>query len=78
MTEREARRELIKAASEMGRALGIQQAARVVRKMADQSMRVVGTNELKELAASLEQLSDEIDAEARKSRDTVHAANTQQ
>lgn len=59
------RKEIVKAATEMGRALGLQQAAKVLRAMADHKGRVVGTNEIKETAAAIERLAAEVDEKAK-------------
>ena len=64
-TDQEKRRELVRAATEMGRALGLRQSAKVFRKMAEQSMRVVGTNDIKDAADAIERLADELDAKAQ-------------
>jgi hypothetical protein len=65
VTDQEKRRELVRAAAEMGRALGLRQGAKVFRKMAEESMRVVGTNDIKDVAAKIDQLADELDAKAK-------------
>ena len=65
MTDQEKRRELVRAATEMGRALGLRQGAKVFRRMAEESMRVVGTNDIKDVADKIEQLADELDAKAK-------------
>jgi hypothetical protein len=58
-------REAIKAATEMGRALGLKQGAKVLRHLADTKGRVVGTNEIKEAAAAIERLAEEVDKAAK-------------
>jgi hypothetical protein len=70
-TDHEKRRELVRAATEMGRALGLRQGAKVFRKLAEQSMRVVGTNDIKGAATAIEQMADELDAKARADIDAV-------
>ena len=71
VTDQEKRRELVRAATEMGRALGLRQGAKVFRAMAEESMRVVGTNDIKEAATAIEGMADEIDAKAKADIDAV-------
>jgi hypothetical protein len=57
--------ESVKAAIEMGRAVGLRQGAAVLRALADHKGRVVGTNALKSAAQALEEKAAEVDAKAR-------------
>lgn len=65
VTPLEQRKEIVKAATELGRAFGLKQGAKLLRSMADHKGRVVGTNEIKDAAATLEKLADEIDLKSR-------------
>ena len=49
------KRELLKAVADIGRASGLEAAAKVLLAMADHKRRVVGTGELKAAAASLQE-----------------------
>lgn len=57
--------EAVKAATEIGRAAGLRQAAAVLRELANHKRRVVGTNEIKDCASAIEEKAAEIDAKAR-------------
>jgi hypothetical protein len=58
-------REAVKAATEIGRALGMKQSAAILRELANHKRRVVGTGEIKAAALALEETAAEIDAKAR-------------
>jgi hypothetical protein len=64
MTRDEARRALVKAAGDQGYANGLDGAAKVLRTVADNSTRVVGTNTLKDLAEAMERKANRIRAAA--------------
>lgn len=60
---------MLEAAADLGRASGLSAAAKLLLKLVDGRMRVVGTGEIKEVAASLQALADELRS---KSKDTLN------
>lgn len=61
----EDQRKVLNAVGDMGRASGLDAAAKLIAKLADHKGRVVGTNELKEAAAQLRGLAEELRSKAR-------------
>ena len=58
-------RRVLQAAADLGRANGIEAAAKLLATLADHKRRVVGTNEIRELVAALTDKADAMRTEAK-------------
>lgn len=65
-THPEDQKRVLQAAADLGRANGIAAAAKLVAELANHRGRVVGTNQIRELAAALTNKADELRAEAKR------------